>query len=105
MKFRITIVFFLFANALLAQEEELIEYDAYSEDYSYDLVADRLSCIQQDIPLNFNERVYAFINYFIVRNRSYTKFVVNKSTMYFPNNGRTSCKIQSARRAQIPFYR
>jgi membrane-bound lytic murein transglycosylase D len=84
MKFRLAIVFILLANALFAQEEELIEYDAYSEDYSYDLMADRINCVEQEIPLAFNERVYAFINYFIVRNRPYTKFVVKKSTMYFP---------------------
>jgi len=84
MKLKITIVFILLTTTLFAQEQELLEYDAYSEDYSYDLVADRLSCVQQDVPLVYNERVYAFINYFIVRNRPYTKFVINKSTMYFP---------------------
>ena len=84
MKLRFTILFILLTNVLFAQEEELLEYDAYSEDYSYDLVADRLSCVQREIPLAYNQRVYAFINYFIVRNRSYTKFVINKSTMYFP---------------------
>jgi len=84
MKFRITILFLLLTNALFAQKQELEEYDAYSEDYSYDLIADRISCIQKEVPLIFNERVFAFINYFIVRNRSYTKFVINKSTMYFP---------------------
>ena len=84
MKLRITIVFFLITNALFAQEQEITEYDAYSEDYSYELVADRLSCVQQDMPLIFNERVFAFINYFIVRNRSYTKFVIKKSSVYFP---------------------
>lgn len=84
MNLRITILFILFSTTLFAQDKELIEYDAYSEEYSYDLVADRLSCVQQDIPLVFNESVYSFINYFIVRNRPYTKFVINKSTMYFP---------------------
>ncbi len=84
MKFRLTIAFILLTTTLFAQEEELLEFDAYSEDYSYDLVADRLNCIEQEIPLAFNERIYAFINYFIVRNRPYTKFVVKKSTMYFP---------------------
>jgi membrane-bound lytic murein transglycosylase D len=84
MKLRITILFILLTKVLLAQEQELIAYDAYSEDYSYDLVADRLSCVQKEVPLKFNERIFSFINYFIVRNRPYTKFVINKSTMYFP---------------------
>ncbi len=84
MKFKITIILLLLTNALFAQEEELTEFDAFHEDYSYDLVADRISCVQEQIPLVFNEKVFAFVNYFIVRNRSYTKYVINKSTMYFP---------------------
>ena len=84
MKFNVTIVLVFLTSVLFAQEKELVAYDAFSEEYTYDLVADRLSCTQRDVPLIFNERVYSFINYFIVRNRPYTKFVINKSTMYFP---------------------
>ena len=84
MKLRLTIVFTLLTSTLFAQEQELVEFDAYAEEYSYDLVADRLSCVENEVPLIYNERVYSFINYFIVRNRSYTKYVVKKSTMYFP---------------------
>ena len=38
-------------------------YD-YIPDASYDLVEDRISCIETDVPLNYNERVKAFIDYF-----------------------------------------
>ena len=70
MKFKITVTLLLITTALYAQEEELLEYDAYSEDYSYDLVADRINCVEQEVPLHFNERVFAFVNYFIVIPRS-----------------------------------
>jgi peptidoglycan lytic transglycosylase D len=84
MKFGLAILLFLVTASLYAQQPEEVEYEGYAEEYSYDLIADRLSCIQGDVPLIFNEKVYSFINYFIVRNRPYTKFVVNKSTLYFP---------------------
>ena len=58
--------------------------DVFIENTSYALVQDRLSCIQREIPLNFNNKVYGFVNYFSVRNRDYTKEVIRKSTIYFP---------------------
>lgn len=84
MKFIATIFFLLTSFSLFAQEELKKEIDGYSEDYTYDLVEDRLSCIQQDVPLEFNEKVYSFINYFVVKNREYTQSVIAKSSLYFP---------------------
>ncbi|MEN8247357.1 MAG: LysM peptidoglycan-binding domain-containing protein [Bacteroidota bacterium] len=84
MKNSITILLLLLTGTVLAQETTYFKFDAYSEDYSYDLVEDRLKCVEGDITLNFNEKVYSFINYFIVKNRDYTKNVINKSTLYFP---------------------
>jgi len=48
------------------------------------LVADRLSCIQRTIPLTYNDKVHAFINYFTVRDREYTKMVMRRKDLYFP---------------------
>ena len=59
-------------------------FDFYPEDESYDLVADQLSCIQKEIPLNFNTRVYSFINYFVVRNREYSLDIIKKQHLFFP---------------------
>jgi membrane-bound lytic murein transglycosylase D len=84
MIFRITILIFFFTGKLLAQVPETEELDSYPENYSYDLVADRLNCIQGEVPLKFNNKVYAFIDYFIVRNRDYTKDVIAKQSLYFP---------------------
>jgi len=49
-----------------------------------DLLADRLSCIQQDIPLEYNKIVQGFINYYVERNRYYTRLMLYKKNIYFP---------------------
>ncbi len=59
-------------------------YEYIPAELDYDLVADRLSCIQGEIPLNFNTRVYAFINYFAVKDRAYTKMMLTRKSIYFP---------------------
>lgn len=48
------------------------------------LVRDRLACIQNQIPLTYNDRVHAFINYFTVRDREYTRMVATRQKIYFP---------------------
>ena len=50
----------------------------------YDLVEDRLGCMEKAIPLNYNSRVYAFVNYFAIKDREYTKMVIKRATYYFP---------------------
>ncbi len=67
-----------------AAQEGLPEVVPFPEDYTYELIADRLSCIEQEVPLHFNEKVYAFINYFVVKDRAYTQKVLNRSGRYFP---------------------
>ncbi|MEM1408275.1 MAG: LysM peptidoglycan-binding domain-containing protein [Bacteroidota bacterium] len=59
-------------------------YEYIPGELDYDLTADRLSCIQKEIPLNFNTRVHAFINYFAVKDREYTKMVLRRKNLYFP---------------------
>lgn len=48
------------------------------------LLKERLSALQQTIPLHYNERVHAFINYFTVRDREYTRMVARRRNLYFP---------------------
>lgn len=50
----------------------------------YDLIQDRLQCIEKTIPLHFNEKVYSFINYFTVRDRDYTRLMLKRKNLYFP---------------------
>jgi membrane-bound lytic murein transglycosylase D len=49
-----------------------------------ELVADRLSCLQQTIPLTYNKKVHGFIEYFTVRDREYTKSMLRRKDLYFP---------------------
>ena len=60
-----------------------IEFD-FIPDHNYDLVADRLSCMEGEIPLTFNTKVYSFINYFAVRDREYTRGILSLTEIYFP---------------------
>jgi membrane-bound lytic murein transglycosylase D len=48
------------------------------------LIRDRLSCIEGEIPLHYNERVHAFINYFTVKDRDYTRLMMRRKNLYFP---------------------
>lgn len=66
---------------------ELHRYDAsfdFIPEHSYDLVADRMSCIAEEIPLTFNSRVYGFVNYFAIKDRSYTRGILQRKNLYFP---------------------
>lgn len=80
MKKPLVILFIAFSSFSFAQSE----VDVFIENSSYDLVQDRISCMQAEMPLHYNNKVYGFINYFTVRNRDYTKEIVRKSTLYFP---------------------
>lgn len=48
------------------------------------VVKDKLQCVQQTIPLIYNDRVHSFINYFTVRDREYTRMVAGRKNLYFP---------------------
>ena len=53
-------------------------------DNTYDEIADRMTCIEKEVPLVFNERVMAFIDYFAIKNRGYTRDIIRKKELYFP---------------------
>ena len=48
------------------------------------LLSDRMQCIQSGIPLRYNDRIHAFINYFTVKDREYTRMVMRRKNLYFP---------------------
>ncbi len=48
------------------------------------ILRDRLSCIEHEIPLTYNDKVHAFINYFTVRDREYTRLMIRRKHLYFP---------------------
>lgn len=73
-----------------AQEEELIV--DFIPDNTYEEVADRIKCIEGEIPLNFNQRVMAFVDYFSIRNREYTRDIIRKKELFFPIFSETLAK-------------
>ena len=49
-----------------------------------EVIADRLSCLQSEIPLTFNPYVRNFVDYFTIRNRKYTRRMLERENLYFP---------------------
>src|SRR5262245_18601200 len=47
-------------------------------------IKDRLSCLKSDIPLEYNAYVRGFIDYFTIRNRKYTRRMLERENLYFP---------------------
>lgn len=71
----------ILSTNLFAQEELPVDF---IPDNTYDEVADRIKCMEGEVPLNFNQRVMAFVDYFSIRNREYTKDIVRKKELFFP---------------------
>ena len=59
---------------------------------SDDLLKDRLTCLENRVPLHFHNRVKAFINYFAVKDRTFTMRVLQRKNMYFPIYEKTLAK-------------
>jgi len=70
-------------QTLNAQQYNPDEYE-YVPDVVEDSIAARLNALENEVPLTFNNRVLGFINYFVIRDRPYTKFVAKEQSRYFP---------------------
>lgn len=84
----------------VAEAEEDLLYKSDTADFAYfvlpseleyipgdddpALIADRLSCIETTMPLTYNDRIHAFINYFTVKDREYTRMMMRRKNLYFP---------------------
>ena len=60
-----------------------IQYE-YVPDLSFHEVEDRISCLESSIPISYNKVVKSFIDYFTVREREYTKLMMQRINLYFP---------------------
>ena len=61
-----------------------LHFDYVPADFTYEEVLARLVSIQKEIPLHFNDRVFAFVNYFVIKDRDYTRMVMRRKNLYFP---------------------
>jgi membrane-bound lytic murein transglycosylase D len=48
------------------------------------VIADRLQCIEKTIPLTYNDRIHSFIDFFLIKDRAYTRMILRKKDLYFP---------------------
>lgn len=60
------------------------EYDYVPPDETPEVLSCRLQSIQGIIPLSYNDKVHAFINYFTIRNREYMRMMLRRKDLYFP---------------------
>ena len=88
----ITLIFSLFCVAAFAQSEmavdsvflDEIEYEYIPADDNFDFIGDRLSCLEQEIPLNYNNNVHSFITHFLNRDRAFTDKIIKRKEFFFP---------------------
>jgi membrane-bound lytic murein transglycosylase D len=80
----ITLAFSGYAQVIdtLAESPSPI-YD-YAPDFSYEELQTRYDKLELEIDIAFNDQVKAFINYFTVRNRKYTREMIRRKEVYFP---------------------
>jgi membrane-bound lytic murein transglycosylase D len=85
----ILLILIFFSNHAQSQEIDTLAenqtpiYD-YAPDFSYEEMEVRYNRLDLEIDIAFNEQVRAFINYFTVRNRKYTKEMLRRKEIYFP---------------------
>lgn len=67
-------------------EEIVMPYYDYEHipDFTYEEVERRIAAMDTDMPFELNETIFAFINYFTVRNRDYTRMVLERQGHFFP---------------------
>lgn len=84
-------------SEVLSQEQELTSSDLrpeegvtpnyhyeYIPDFTYDQVKKRVEEMETDMSFELNDRIFSFIQYFTVRNRDYTKMVLDRKDLFFP---------------------
>jgi membrane-bound lytic murein transglycosylase D len=83
----VIILLFLSISAYAQQEQEkipLYEVYDYAPDFSFEEIKERYDRLNLEIDIQFNSRVDAFVNYFTVRDRGYTREMLRRQAVYFP---------------------
>ncbi len=78
------LIFSIFHPRVQAQEAKLLEVYDYAPDISTKVVEQYYKDLNLEIDIAYNDRVQAFINYFTVRNRGYTREMLKRKELYFP---------------------
>ena len=65
-------------------EETTPYYYDHIPEVSEDTIEARLARLENEVPLTYNARVQGFINYFLIKDRSYTRDIAALQTKYFP---------------------
>ena len=77
----------VFSDSLFVEKDSLL-YPVYSyehiPDFNYEEIEKRFLDLESEIPLTFNTRIKAFIDYFTIKDREYTKMVLGRLDLYFP---------------------
>lgn len=58
--------------------------EGFIPQYADELIADQMRCLENEIPLTFNNTTKGFINYFTERGRSFTATTLQRKHLYFP---------------------
>lgn len=81
---------YLYNNVSIEEEtiSPVYQFD-YIPDFTFDEVAKKIRKMDTGMPFELNDRIFSFINYFVVRNRDYTKMVLHRKDIFFPLFERT----------------
>lgn len=69
-----------------------LSFEYIPAEFTYDDVERRLQSIEKRVPLHFNDRVFAFVNYFAIKDREYSRMVIRRQNLYFPIFEKTLAK-------------
>ncbi len=72
---------------LVDAEEDVIQSNYHYEfipDFTYSQVEERIQAMDTKMSFELNDRIFAFIHYFAVRNRDYTRMVLERKDLFFP---------------------
>jgi len=76
-----------YLNHSSEKPEELIspiyQFD-FTPDFTYEEVEARVNTMQTNMAFTLNDKIFAFINYFVVRNRNYTRMILERKDVFFP---------------------
>jgi membrane-bound lytic murein transglycosylase D len=75
-------------SLITVMDEKELQAISYGKGFvpyiSEELIADRLSCLQNEINLEYNRTTQSFIEFFVVRRRELVQRILSRTNTYFP---------------------